>query len=74
VTSMTDDPPTGAAASWVVPTGAWSVRELLTELASAEDALRSRPGDAEALDRVRVVVRELRLRRARMRLEARLRE
>jgi hypothetical protein len=72
VTSMTEDPQTGPAASWAVPTGAWSVRDLVTELAKAEDALRSRPGDTEALARVRVLVRELRRRRARMRLEARL--
>lgn len=69
---MTDDPSTDSAASWVVPTGSWSVRDLVTELAKAEDALRSRPGDTEALGRVRVLVRELRRRRARMRLETRL--
>jgi hypothetical protein len=69
---MTDDPSTGSAEAWVVPIGAWSVRDLVSELARAEDALRSRPGDTEALNRVRVVVRELRRRRARMRLEARL--
>ena len=72
MTSMTDGPPTGSAAAWVVPTGAWSVRDLVTELARAEDELRSRPGDTQALDRMRVLVRELRRRRARMRIEARL--
>lgn len=71
---MTDGPPTVAAAQWVLPTGAWSVRDLVVELAKAEDALRARPADSESLDRVRVIVRELRRRRARMRRESRLGE
>lgn len=67
-----DDQPTDSAgaATEVGPNSGWSVRDLVTELAKAEDDLRSRPGDPLALDRMRVLVRELRRRRAQIRLEA----
>ena len=41
----------------------------MTQLARAEDLLRRWPDDPEAADRMRLLVRELRRRRARMRLE-----
>ena len=70
--TMTDDdlPPESASAVTAVgPSAGWSVGDLVAELAKAEDDLRNRPGDPQALDRVRVLVRELRRRRALMRLQ-----
>ena len=49
-----------------------SVRELIAELARAEDALRRFPDDPDASARLRRLVRELRRRRARGRLQSQL--
>ena len=54
------------------PMTALSVRELVTELARAEDALRQCPGDPDPTAQVRLLMRELRRRRALMRLQLRL--
>ena len=51
-------------------TGEMTVRQLVAELARAEDALRERPDDREATQRLRLLVRALRRRRARLRLQA----
>lgn len=48
-----------------------SVRQLVAELARAEDALRSRPDDPEPAQQMRLLVRELRRRRARLRVQSR---
>ena len=68
-----DDLPTepAPAVTAVGPSAGWSVRDLVAELANAEDDLRNRPGDPDAVDRMRELVRELRRRRALMRLEVR---
>jgi hypothetical protein len=74
VTTLDDD----AAAEpdlWTAQPGSMtglSVRQLVAELARAEDALRSRPDDPEPAAHLRLVVRELRRRRARFRLQAQL--
>ncbi|MFL6175573.1 MAG: hypothetical protein ACJ715_02890 [Ornithinibacter sp.] len=44
-----------------------SIRELVAELALAEEAMRERPGAPEPSARLRALVIELRRRRARMR-------
>ncbi len=49
-----------------------SVRELIAELARAEDALGRFPDDPDASARLRRLVRELRRRRARGRLQSQL--
>jgi len=57
---------------WSGATKTLSVRQLVAELARAEDALRARPDDPEPAAQVRVLVRELRRRAARVRLQAQL--
>ena len=42
-------------------TGEMTVRQLVAELARAEDALRERPDDPQARQRLRLAVRALRL-------------
>jgi hypothetical protein len=51
-----------------------SVRELIAELARAEDALRRFPDDPDVSARLRRLVRELRRRRARGRLQSQMLE
>jgi hypothetical protein len=69
--TTTDDcrPLASLASGGSESTASLGVRELVTQLARAEDLLRRWPDDPEAADRMRLLVRELRRRRARMRLE-----
>ena len=62
-------PPASIALGGPGSTAGLGVRELVTELARTEDFLRTWPADPEAAARMRMLVRELRRRRARMRLE-----
>lgn len=71
MTTTTDDLLTHSSAESPVDSiAASSLRELVAELAKAEGALRRQPGDPQAMERMRGLVRELRRRRGRMRLEA----
>ena len=70
-TTMNDVP---AAAVIRAPTAArteLSVRELVAELAAVEDGLRQRPNDPDLVREVRLLVRELRRRRALTRVRER---
>ena len=62
-------PPASIAFGGPESTAALGVRQLVTELARTEDLLRTWPADPEAAARMRLLVRELKRRRARMRLE-----
>ena len=71
MTTIDDPRPETRATLPLAPaTGEMTVRQLVAELARAEDALRERPDDPDATHRLRLLVRALRRRRARLRLQA----
>jgi hypothetical protein len=76
VTTTNDDvePETIGGTEASGPLTGRSVRELIAELARAEDALRRFPDDPDVSARLRRLVRELRRRRARGRLQSQMLE
>ena len=72
MTTTTNDAPAAAVSrAPTAPRTQLSVRELVAELAAVEDGLRQQPNDPDLVREVRLLVRELRRRRALMRVRDR---
>jgi len=74
MTTTTDHLPAAATSRAPIPTAPrteMSVRELVAELAAVEDGLRQQPNHPDLVREVRLLVRELRRRRALMRVHER---
>ena len=70
-TTMNDVPAAAVSRAPTAPRTELSVRELVAELAAVEDGLRQQPNDPDLVREVRLLVRELRRRRALMRVHER---